>query len=837
MTNPVVKATSYCLFHAPDMVLTHGTTPMLEQAKHPDSPLIDQVKEALRSFDQVAAYPPNQVYIGNLTPEELAEIPQPWYENLVEGRKQGRLGEIFSIDELVAMMKIADSFDLVALEEGFAQSMAEKLAEHPLFSEADLAVLQKSQTKEQIQELLAKGTAVPLEVEGRVVGCVKQAHEFDANLKADVMFENLAAKASGAFALRHLFWKNEIDPSVVEYIVETSEEACGDMNQRGGGNFAKAIGEICGCLNATGSDTRSFCAGPAHGIVEAAALVKAGIYKHVVVLGGGAVAKLGMNSRDHVKKNVPVLEDVLGAFAVLISADDGVNPIIRTDAIGRHRIGTGSSPQAVTTALVTDPLSAAGLAITDVDKYSVEMQNPEITVPAGAGDVPLANYKMIGALGVKQGALQRTELDSFVEKHGMKGWAPTQGHIPSGVPYMGFAREGILSGKLKRAMIIGKGSLFLGRMTNLFDGVSFLLEANPGQSAVEAPAPEELVTVGVTLLGSEHGIEEVVKGAELAQKKHRNIKVVVIGPEGKTSLPTIAADTEEEQRAVMERLLGTGELDACVTMHYNFPLGVTTIGRVIAPASGREMLIASTTGMSAGSRAEAMKKNAVLGIAVAKALGIAEPEVGILNVDGALTTKRALRDLAKDGYTINWAASGRADGQAILRGNDVLMGTCDVLVTDSLTGNILVKMLSALNTGGSIESVGYGYGPGVGEGYQRIVNIVSRASGAPVIAGAIEFAAEMAKARLPQLVETELASAKLIQGEPAGEVRKPPAKPVDQEITGVDVLEIEEAAEALWKENIYAEAGMGCTGPVILVAPEDLETARQKLIELGFINE
>ena len=31
----------------------------------------------------------------------------------------------------------------------------------------------------------------------------------------------------------------------------------------------------------------------------------------------------------------------------------------------------------------------------------------------------------------------------------MEGWAPTQGHIPSGVPYIGFAREDILEGKYK----------------------------------------------------------------------------------------------------------------------------------------------------------------------------------------------------------------------------------------------------------------------------------------------------------------------------------------------------------------------------------------------------
>ena len=45
-------------------------------------------------------------------------------------------------------------------------------------------------------------------------------------------------------------------------------------------------------------------------------------------------------------------------------------------------------------------------------------------------------------------------------------------------------------------MIIGKGSLFLGRMTNLFDGVSFLIHRNT--------AAEEEAAAGVS--------EEEVKG-------------------------------------------------------------------------------------------------------------------------------------------------------------------------------------------------------------------------------------------------------------------------------------------------------------------------------------
>ncbi|MFA7411982.1 MAG: glycine/sarcosine/betaine reductase complex component C subunit beta, partial [Tissierellaceae bacterium] len=246
-------------------------------------------------------------------------------------------------------------------------------------------------------------------------------------------------------------------------------------------NFAKAIAEMAGLTNATGADIRGFCAAPAHAIISAASLVQAGTYKKVMVVSGGSTAKLGMNGKDHVKKNMPVLEDVIGGFAVIIAENDGINPMLRTDLVGRHTVGTGSSPQAVITSLVTAPLDKGNLKITDIDKFSVEMQNPDITKPAGAGDVPTANYKMIAALGVKRGELERTGINDFIVKHGMEGWAPTQGHIPSGAPYIGFARDEMLEGSINKAMIVGKGSLFLGRMTNLFDGTSIVMEKNAGK--------------------------------------------------------------------------------------------------------------------------------------------------------------------------------------------------------------------------------------------------------------------------------------------------------------------------------------------------------------------
>lgn len=494
---PVIKGASYILIHAPMLTRDQGTTQTMEMKKHPESEYLKKLPAYLRDFPAAVGYAPNQVYIGNLKPEGLTGIPSPWYENPLDAAKrEGKFGEIMPEDEFYGLMKMVDTFDLVVLGKEFTHEVKRKLKKHPLISPEEIALLQEGAEEGELEGIVKDG-GTPLYLGESLVGVVKSAHQTDINLSSHVMLENLAAKASAVLALKSLLGKVGIAADAIDYIIEASEEACGDMNQRGGGNFAKAIGEKCGCVNATGADMRSFCAGPTHALIAAAALVSSGVYRNIVVVAGGATAKLGMNGKDHVAKGMPVLEDMLGGFAILIGENDGKNPIIRTDLTGRHTVGTGSSPQAVIQSIVTDPLNRAGMKITDIDKYSVEMQNPEITKPAGAGDVPQANYKMIGALAVKRGEIERTALNQFITEHGMPGFAPTQGHIPSGIPYIGFAREGILQGEIRRAMIIGKGSLFLGRMTNLFDGVSLIMEANPGKTedAASVNAKEEIKKV------------------------------------------------------------------------------------------------------------------------------------------------------------------------------------------------------------------------------------------------------------------------------------------------------------------------------------------------------
>jgi hypothetical protein len=494
MNYPVVKGTSYILVHAEDMVIHNGTTQSTERVINPNSEYLKKLPNHLRSFEEAVNYIPNQVYIGNMRPEDLRKYEQPWYNKPLENAsRNGKYGEMMPEGEFIGLVKIVDTFDLVKLTKEYTEDVKAKLEKHPLINDDLVARLKTGEELTEVEKLINEQGAEALYLDGKVVGCVKRAHDVDSNLSAHVLFENLVCKASGVLAGLNLVAKNDINPEDVEYVIECSEEACGDMNQRGGGNFAKSIAELVGFTNATGSDTRGFCAAPTHSLIVASSLVQAGTFKNVVVISGGSTAKLGMNGKNHVEKDMPILEDVVGGFAVLIGENDGVNPVLRTDLIGRHTVGTGSSPQAVMTALVTAPLDKGNLKITDIDKYSVEMQNPDVTKPAGAGDVPTANYKMIGALGVMRKDLERAQIKDFIEKHGMEGWAPTQGHIPSGVPFLGFAREDILEGKMKNAMIIGKGSLFLGRMTNLFDGVSIVVEKNPGKADEEKGVSEEEV--------------------------------------------------------------------------------------------------------------------------------------------------------------------------------------------------------------------------------------------------------------------------------------------------------------------------------------------------------
>ena len=378
-------------------------------------------------------------------------------------------------------------------------------------------------------------------------------------------------------------------------------------------------------------------------------------------------------------------------------------------------------------------------------------------------------------------------------------------------------------------------------------GETFLSLAN----TLETGQFGKKVVVGITNRGSEHGAEAVSLGGVIAMSRNKNVEVVLIGEKNNSGLRTIETDCDEKAHKIMEEMLNKGELDACVTMHYPFPIGVSTVGRVISQANGKETFIATTTGTSATVREQAMFKNAVYGIITAKACGIEEPTVGILNIDSARTVERALKDLASNGYNIKFGASNRADGGIVLRGNDLITGAVDIVVCDSLTGNILIKMFSSFNSGGSYEAIGYGYGPGIGFGFTMPIFIISRASGSNVIAGAIEYAYQCINGNIISVMNKEEEEVKKCGFDSILESLKPKtastsvgseSKPkvekevVTAQISGIEVMDLDSAVDLVMGNGIYAESGMGCTGPIILVSEKNKENAKSILKKGGFIS-
>lgn len=356
--------------------------------------------------------------------------------------------------------------------------------------------------------------------------------------------------------------------------------------------------------------------------------------------------------------------------------------------------------------------------------------------------------------------------------------------------------------------------------------------------------------LGLMAAGSELPLQEFLCAARDAMDADPALRITGIGPLPDGTLPD-GLDWQETENsgdaaaAVMESLIDEGRIEGAVALHYPFPMGVTTIGRMRCPASGRPMFMASSTGMSAPRRAEAMLRNAVLGAGVARALGLPLPVLGVLNLEAAPQVVRALSHMVDKGYPVRLGESIRRDGGALLRGNDLLCGAVDVCVTDTLTGNALMKVFASFTSGGSRETCGWGYGPSVGEGWDKVISIVSRASGAPVITGALLYTARAVRAGLPGKIREEfrLAAAAGLEAEIAAlapapvqeEAGPPPGVPTDAELHGIDVLDLEAAVHCLWRNDIYAEAAMGCTGPVIKLPAHSRDAARQLLTDAGYL--
>ncbi len=471
---PVVAAASQVLAHVPGLAC-HGSKPSRELPKDPE--VAARFRASLRSFDDAVAYPPHQSYLGALHPRHLPERPWTAAGPGQASRFAGG-GELMPEEELLGLLAVLDSAGLLTLSDALADRAGDALARHPLAKHLALERLDKARGDAEAVAAGPGGLAVVHDQSGAVAAAMRPGDEVDQSLTAAVLLENLTSKATATLALLHLLVDQDVDPGSVDYVVGCGEEAVGDRYQRGGGNLAKAVAESAECTEASGCDVKDFCAAPVPALVIAASLVSSGVFERVAVVAGGSLAKLGMKFQGHLNHDLPVLEDVLGGAAALVQADDGRSPRIRLDSVGRHRVAAGGAAAQIMQALAIEPLERLGLATTDVDDFATELHNPEITEPQGSGNVPERNYKTLAALAARRGDIERDAITTFVEERGMPGFAPTQGHLASALCYLPHALDRLTTGDARRAMLLAKGSLFLGRMSQLSDGMSVTLERN-----------------------------------------------------------------------------------------------------------------------------------------------------------------------------------------------------------------------------------------------------------------------------------------------------------------------------------------------------------------------
>ena len=215
---PVLKGASYTLAITPDMVIHNGTTQTTEMIVNPESEYLKELPSHLRSFEDAVSYIPNQVYIGNAKPADLAATAFPFYDKKWENAsRDGKYGQIMPQDEFYGLIQICDVFDLVKLEKGFAADVKAKLAAQDLLKEDQLAVLDKNDsTAEDIAALVNDEHAEGLYHENKLVGAVKRAHDVDVNLSAHVMLENLVTKASNVLSLIELVKKAGVNADEVD---------------------------------------------------------------------------------------------------------------------------------------------------------------------------------------------------------------------------------------------------------------------------------------------------------------------------------------------------------------------------------------------------------------------------------------------------------------------------------------------------------------------------------------------------------------------------------------------------------------------------------------------
>jgi hypothetical protein len=184
----VIKGAGYVLVHTPDMVIHNGTTQTTERIVNPDGDYLKELPKHIRSFEQALSYYTNQTYIGNVTPDELAAVEQPWADKVCpKNERYGQFGQMMPQEEFLLLLQACDVFELVKMDKEFVAAHKPALAANKVMEDHILARVNDGVDYAEIEKDVNENGAEGLYHNGKLVGCVNRAHDIDANLSAHVM--------------------------------------------------------------------------------------------------------------------------------------------------------------------------------------------------------------------------------------------------------------------------------------------------------------------------------------------------------------------------------------------------------------------------------------------------------------------------------------------------------------------------------------------------------------------------------------------------------------------------------------------------------------------------
>ncbi len=184
---------------------------------------------------------------------------------------------------------------------------------------------------------------------------------------------------------------------------------------------------------------------------------------------------------------------------------------------------------------------------------------------------------------------------------------------------------------------------------------------------------------------------EIIDAASVIQMDDSPANAVKSKPDSSLSLAAKAVSKKEADAFIS--FGNTGAAMSAAFLHIGRIDGVIrpAIAVTIPTAKGASVLL--DAGANTDCKPEVLKQFAVMGSAYARAiLKLSNPKVGLLNV-GEEESKGSER--LKETHVL---LSELSNFFGNIEGDDIAKGTVDVIVTDGLTGNIVLKLIEGLAT-------------------------------------------------------------------------------------------------------------------------------------------